>query len=467
MVAGAGLAAYGAARAITAPRRELAEQNLQFMGLNQGTINAGQLGDLRRSGRAQGFNAQQQMAAANLLQRNVGDVGGNAQLLTQFAGLRRTTGLGAEDIAGITGGFRAAATDREGAGLQQNLDKTQKLFRQAMISALDASGTVKFMQKISEMTTSMAEEGTADVGAIADTLTQLSLSSGFFAANTGRGMTALKGGENFFRSAAGTGLAMRALRNIGGVGEGQDRVDFTKMSAPELLLQQQRGFTREGGLGEKGLRAITKELTFAATGIDSSAAFKTATPAEKATAALTVQQQLGFNDPKLAEELLDATFKGKELTKEQKESFAKATETERQKLSNISNSMDLNMRQNDANFHELIQVVGEKVAGPLVSMEGHVIRIAEKIAGVSPGAKSVGELRIDRQDLERQRREEGGSVTDRLKGIFGMDVDTKIRENQRQSSAARLREGRGFQDFNESNRFVESATGPYSQLPHD
>lgn len=445
---GGGLAAFGAARAISAPRRALAEQNLQFMGLNRGAISGGQLQGLRRSGLSQGFNAQQQMESANLLQRNVGDVGGNPQALSSFARLRRTTGMGAEDLAGMAGGFRAAATTPGGAGLQQNIDKTQKMFRQAMISALDSSGTIKFMQKIAEMTESMAETGTADVNAIADTLTNLSLSREFFMANVSRGTTALAGGEGFFKSAGGTGLAMRAMRAQGVGGD---------MSAPELLLQQQRGFTREGGL-EGGLEAITREVAFATTGIRNREEFEQASPKRRAAAALSVQQSFGLDDPRTAEELLKASFGIIDLTKEQKEEINKASETEKQKLASIDDSLDLGMRQNAANFHELIQTVGEKVAGPLTRMEGWVIGAAKKFLGIET-RKTTSELSIEKDILEAKAKEEGGGFFDRAASLFGKDIGTQIVEKQKEMIGAKVTEGRGLTSFGESNQFVEGALG--------
>jgi len=460
MVAGLGMAAYAGARAITAPRRELAEQNLQFMGLNRGdrgVIGGGDLRRLRESGISQGFRPQEQMQAANLLQRNVGDVGRNAQVMTQFAQARRTTGLGAEDLAGVMGGFRAAATTAGGAqlaGQGGTLDKTMKLYKQAMISALDSSGTIKFMQKTAEMTESMANEGTADVKAIQDTLTQLSLSSTFFAANVNRGAVAMKGGEAFFTSPEGTGLALRALRNIPNK---KLRAKFEKMSAPELLLQIQRGFTREGGLGSEGLNAITKELAFAATGVKTAEAF-TGKPDVRAAAELSIQQKFGFNDPALAKELLNAALKNTDLSKEQKDKLENLTQTEKQKLENIKGSLDMGIKRNEANFHTLIMAVGEKVAGPLTRMEGWVIGAAKKMLGIET-RKTTGELGIEKNILEAKAKEEGGGVIDWIKSFYGGDVATRLTEKDREIVGAKVSEGGGLKGFTESNQFVSNVLG--------
>jgi len=389
MALGGAVGAYMGARAIGAPRRQLAGANLTFRGLSRQALSEDQMEGLRESGVQYGFGPQETMQSAAMLQRLGGDVDRGS--LSEFGRQRRVTGLDPETLTSITGAFRAAAIDEKGAALggeSGTQKRLMELYKTAMVSALDSSGAIKFMQQSAQMTEQIANEGSADINAIQGTLTALAQADEFYKANVGRSIAAFKGAEGFFRSKEGTGLAIRAMTGAGMSG-----------GPAELLFKQQLGFTQGDisiggdtfkGMGGKGLSAITKELAFETTGETN---LEGMNRDQKAMAALTLQQQFGISASN-AGRLLEAGMTGKleEMSPDQLKKLLQSEDDERHnKEMSIWNSMDHEIKENEARLEELITDIGDPLVKHMSSMEDGIWRLVEDATGVTR-AKSTQEL---------------------------------------------------------------------------
>ncbi|CAK0749563.1 hypothetical protein CCP1ISM_330004 [Azospirillaceae bacterium] len=442
MVAGAGFGAYMGARALAAPRRALADENLKFMGLNKEPVSRAKLEELRQAGAERGYTAQESMQAANDLQRNVGNVKGRDEIQELFK-QTRMTGMGAGEISGFAGTFRNAAIDEKGANLQDNLKKTGELYKQSMISALDTSGAIKFMQTTSEMISQVAEGGSADTKAITDTLTSLSLQSEFYKANASRGAAAFQGGEGFFKSEQGTGLAMRAMSGMKGVEGGA-------MGPMEMLATQAKGFSEKGGMGAKGLQAFIEQLISSATGVTKDNYGK-ATTEQKFGGANAIRSQYGISQTN-AEALYKATMEGKPLTeKEMADLMTKEGKEGEAKMINLQTSMDQHIKNNEASLDNIMMKIGETIAPAMVSIEGMMYKLLNHM-GVDAGPKSTNLLEADAKAAEKEANEERGGVWDTTKRLFGGGSEKAANEAYAEVAKNKLGEGKDL-NFKEMEGF--------------
>jgi len=447
MVAGAGFGMYMGARALTGPRRALADQNLRFMGMNRGAVGKGQLENLRQAGIESGYTATESMDAANNLQRNVGNVRGREDLQSLFT-TSRQTGMGADEIAQLAGTFRSSAIDQKGTNLQENLKKTQDLYKQSMISALDSSGAIKFLQTTAEMTDQIANEGSADTESIRNALSSLALQNDFFKANSSRGEAAFKGAEGFYKSGQGTGLAMRSMMSAG-FGQGKGPM--------EMLLAQKMGFTSGnpgsefGGIGAKGLTEVTKQLAGASAGLTPENYGKSSKES-RAGAINAISEQFGIR-PENAEQLLKTSMTGGQMDDA---SIKKMFETDDQKMVSLQSSMDMTIKKNEAHLQEIMMDVGDILAPAVVNIENMLYKLVDHITG-NAGSKSERILDLEAKDAMNTANEKRGTFLDSARKMFtGGSADSDANMAFEKLAREKVAKGKGL-NFNESNSFVQNA----------
>jgi len=455
MVAGGAAAAYMGARALAAPRRRLAGLNLTFRGLRRGATSQDELEDIRQSGNRFGFGATETMESANMLQRNIGDIR-SAEDMEQFARARRGTGLDPDTLATITGAFRAAAVDQGGAKLggdEGTLKKTMKLYQQAMVSALDTSGAIKFLQVSAEMTEQIANEGTADAKAISDTLTSLSQASDFYKANVARGTAAFKGAETFFKSKEGTGLAIRAM-----TGE--------KMSGSpaELLFKQQLGFMQGAvdiggetfqGMGAKGLGAIIRELGFEVTGKTN---LKSMGRDEKAMAALTLSQQFGISASN-AGKLLEAGMSGKlgEISKEKlDELLTPEGKQHDKKMASLMGSVDKTIKSNEASLEEMVLDIGDGLIPIMTSMEEGIWKMVQEFTGAEKSTQQLRDEALVAKDKAAEEKRDS-SISRFIGQGLGYNPEQDAKKAADAALGRRLLSGGGDISAAQTGAMVEEA----------
>lgn len=418
-VAGAGIAGYIGARALTSRRRGLADVNLQMMGLRRRGATSGQLESMANAGVEYGFTGMESMQAATQLQRRVGNIR-SRNAIEQLSRMRRMTGFGADELTGLAGTFRRAATTRGEAGLEQNLKKTMNLYREAMVSALDTSGAIQYMQTTAEMTDRIANEGTADIQAVRQSLSTLMLGSEFYGANAQRASKVLGGLEDFYKSERGTGIAARAMR----------LADVEVDSFSGLYRQQQLGFFEGEGRAQEKMGGISGVRNTIAAILQSigkgEREYREASPEEKrkimADATMMFKKMVG-EDLKYTnvEELMKMFFTGglrpgregrvKELMKTEEE-------IQKEKEMSISTSLDQGIKNLNSNLDKFLRNVATTgdMLTHMTNIEGAVLRIANKIVDgnvESPKSpKQIVDEEIDKTMMtERERGIKKGILT--------------------------------------------------------
>jgi hypothetical protein len=376
------------------------------------------------------------MQTANSLQRNVGSVTGKKEINNLF-NLSRTSGMGTEELSGIAGTFRGAATTGKGADLQENINKTRELYKQAMVSALDTSGAIKYMQVTSNMTDKIANEGSADTESIKDTLSSLALSSDFYKANASRGAAAFTGAEGFFKSGGGTGLALRSMQGMKGESGGA-------MGPMEMLATQSRGFSEEGGMGAQGLKAITKQVA-SVMGVTQENWSKTSKSSEaKFGAENALRTQFGISATN-AKQLLEATMSGK-LDGMDKNKISglmeKEGDKEKDKTNGILDSVDMSIKENERLLQDILMNIGDKLVPSMTNIEGILYRFANKFLGGDSALKTTQQLEVEADQAKKEAAESKGKFSNKVASFFGGGADENVIEKMGALTQSKMREGK-------------------------
>lgn len=452
-LAGLGVGAYMGARALAAPRRALANQNLEMAGLHNKPLSDSDLGDMRRSGITEGFSGEETMRSGISLQRQAGEV--DASALHRFSQLRRQTGLGSEELTGMTESLRGAAVDKKGIGVEDNLNKLGKIYQQATQSALDKSGALKYLSVTAGLTDKIANEGSADVDSIKDTLSTLAMQSDFYKANPARAAAALQGGEDFFKSDQGTGLALRSMQSMGAL-DGKGPM--------ESLMMQQMGFTEGGfdvgkhhfqGVGGKGLQENVRQTAEAGSGLTKEN-FSKASDEQIAAATMAIAKTMGLT-PSNAGKLLETSMTGKDLSKKDLDEMMQTP------VDKTNSLLDKGIAQNDASFHEVILTLGEKIAGPMTAIEGQVTKIANKMLGVG-GPQSTREynekIASQKQAIALKKASGDESLWDKAKNAMGMGDQDDLNSTMKDAARQAIKQG-DVMDSDSANSLYNSIDSPY------
>jgi hypothetical protein len=422
MAGGAAISAYQGASMLAAPRRALAGQNLDMMGLAGRRISDQELAAMRGAGVGYGFMPEETMSSAIGLQRQAGNV--SASALTRFSKLRRQTGLGSEELTGIASALRGGAISKEGVGLEQNLDKAGKMYAEAVKAGLDKSGALRYLSTMTGILEENAENGDLNQSTLSKIALSLTEGSEYFKANPSRALMVAQGADASFQNSANAGLAMRTMRSL-----------ETQGGPMELLLKQKMGLFGKGfSLGGQefgsikagGLSQYVKEIA-KASGVDMSKGLQGQSRERLSTATLGVAGQLGIK-PMMAAKLMEATQKGPisdKLLQEIQDSTLDST--------------DLLIKKNEAGFQNVVMTLGDSIAPKLANIEGYVAGIAQKMLGITP-KKTAEEYR-----QAGDRLNAGKAAIMSGKSLQPMETDAMVRDFERRSQSARS--GFNLRDF--------------------
>jgi len=392
------LALYAGASMLGGPRRGIAGQNMQIMGLGGPTSRRG-LEGLREAGIGQGFGAQETLAAAAQGLRTMGPELGRAGTMGRFAQFARGTGMELGETMQIGGAFR-----QQGLRGQQIARQMEEIYARATAQGFDKSRALNFLQMTAQATSAMAQSGSANIAGTTGIVEALARKSGFFKETPARGFAALTGMTAAFTASSGPNqmLALRALKRMPGAGS---------KSMADLLWRQRFGFG-EAVPGEKGRTAVglgnqfLRTITEAGAGGMSLEQIRSANPEEREQrtrmGAIRMQETLGVS-MSLADQLVRAMVKNPEAqeSKDLQQKIKDEMEKNKKTTGDIVESIDGQVKVQEAMLEELKLDLGDAMV-PLTVMINKGIWTMVKLLGKLPFMGEIGAVAQEAEDKMTQ-----------------------------------------------------------------
>lgn len=377
-VAGIPLALYGAASMAGAPRRGIAGQNLQIMGLG-GPRSLGGLEGLRQQGMGYGYGARETLQQQTTGMRAMGR-GFQAR---PFQRMARMMGLSPEELIGVGGGLRQA-----GIGAGQIPRAIEDMYTRAVAHGFDQSRAFDYMRAVSEHTAQLATTGGVSFKSITGIMEGFMKGSPFFRQNAQRGLTAMAG---ISQAMTGQGpIASVAIRALSGL--------MPNASVRDLLYAQQFGLEelstrarRSRGMPSAG-RQMTAFMNTVSQMVTGRGIHELRGDENSIRMLVPVmRQQFGFR-ASMAEEIVRAMSKGgtydigkvnKLISEEQKRANVQ--------LADIQASMDMSTEVQKAKLTELTMDIGDVLVPLVQSINDAIWKVVDWFATLIPGAKLTPE----------------------------------------------------------------------------